>query len=161
MEHIEEREPPTVITSDTDNATTIQPEEAAPDRQYKFRKFRAYNTGLWNGPRRENKEAIRRQDDLHRYDSIASTLHLTSYQKSRGRKVLEDFDCHTFGDSIDHIIFGICVVIVNNAVEDGVRYWPSAEPDDDSIFSKFAESLGFDWKEQMSSIKKVQARVDL
>jgi len=166
MEKPEEKEVPDVITSDTDNATTIHPKEAPPDKRAKFRRLRAYNTDLWNGPKRENKEAVYNQDDLHRYDSLASSLALTKYQKSRGRMILERFDSHKFGQSIDHIIFGICVVVANADVESGVRYWPQ-HPDQvdqfgesDEHFAKVAKELGFDCGEQMSTIEKVQDQLN-
>lgn len=161
MEHSEEREPPDVITSDTENATKIQPKEAPPGKREKFRRFRAYNTDMWNGPKRENTEQFHRQDDLHRYDSIASSLQLSDHQKSRGRKILDDFDLHHFGDSIDHIIFGICVLVANADVEDGSRYYPHPDVADDRNFIGVAESLGFDRGEQTSAIEKVRTRVDL
>lgn len=164
MQSTEEREPPDVITSDTDNRTKVQPKEAPPHKREKFRRFRAYNTGTWNGPKRENKEVVRRQDDLHRYDSIASTLLLNRFQKEKGRRVFDELNFHTFGYSIDHIIFGICAVVANDDVENGTRFWPQ-HPDqiDDDYESEFADlgaSMGLDWKEQMSAIKKVQSRVD-
>jgi hypothetical protein len=166
MEYIEEQEPPEVITSDTENATKIHPEDAADSKQAKFRRFRAYNTGMWNGPRRENTKQFNRQDDLHRYDSIATSAGLTKRQKKQGREILDDFDSHHFGQSIDHIIFGICVVVANADVHDGSRYWPS-HPNLSSIktcdedFESLADSLNFNWREQMSAIKKVQSRTDV
>jgi hypothetical protein len=162
MEYPDERTPNNVITSDTDNATTIQPKEAPPGKRDKFRRFRAYNTNMWNGPRRENTESFRRQDDLHRYDSISSSLDLTPHQKDRGRNILDSFDPHTFGQSIDHIIFGICVVVANADV-DGTRYWPTrvSESEPSCVFEEVAAEIGFGWKEQMSIIKKVQSRVDV
>lgn len=156
MKHTEERQPPDVLTSDTDNATIIEPKEASPDDRAKFRRFRAYNTATWNGPKRENKELIRRQDDLHRFDSLASSLNLTDYQKSRGRGILDDFDCHAFGYSIDHIIFGICVVIANDDVDNGTRYWPR-KGNQSGPYPRVADSLDLGWKEQMAAIKKVQS----
>jgi len=167
MENSKEREPPDVITSDTENATKIQPKEAPPGKREKFRRFRAYNTDMWNGPKRENTEQFHRQDDLHRYDSIASSLQLSDHQKSRGRNILDDFDSHHFGESIDHIIFGICVAVANADVNDGTRYWPQPPEQkeeyniEDTNFDDVADSLGLGWKDQMSAIKKVQSRVNL
>jgi hypothetical protein len=159
MEKQPEREAPDVLTSDTNNATTIQPEEAAPHKRPKFRRLRAYNTGTWNGPKRENTEVRRRQDDLARYDSISSSLNLTSYQKKRGRVIFDELDFHQFGGSIDKIIFGVCAVVANDDVDDGKRYWPSDGPSD-SNFSKVADSIGLDWKGQISAINKVMWEVD-
>lgn len=163
MEHPEEREPSEVITSDTENATTIQPSDAPKEKREKFKRFRAYNTEMWNGPKRENTEQFRRQDDLHRYDSIASSLSLTEYQKKRGRNLLDDFDSHKFGQSIDHIIFGICAVVANDDVENGTRYWPEhpSQRDSESQFHQLGQDLGLGWKKQMSIVKKIQDQVDL
>jgi hypothetical protein len=161
MEHPEEKEPPEVITSDTENATTIQVSDVPVGKKRKFKKFRAYNTGTWNGPKRENKEVTRRQDDLHRYDSISSTLSLTDYQKKRGRRIFDNFDAHQFGQKLDHIIFGICVVVANDDVENGTRYWPADWGGDDSSFEELGKSINIDWKKQISIVNKVRDRVDL
>jgi hypothetical protein len=165
MDSPEERQPPDVITSDTDNATKIQPKEAPPGKRAKFRRFRAYNTDMWNGPRRENTEQFRRQDNLHRYDSIASSLNLNDYQKSRGRKVLDDIKVNLLGIEVDSIIFGICTLVANKDVDNGTRYWPQhpdqERTDNDGRFEEVADSLNLGWKKQMSIIKKVQSRVDI
>lgn len=162
MEQPEEREPPDVITSDTDNATTIQPREAPPEKREKFRVFRAYNTGTWNGPRRENKEVTYRQDNLHRYDALASTLNLNDYQRKRGRKVLEDFTpLRELGIDVDVIIFGICVIVANADVPDGSRYYPHPEATGDAGFEEVADALDFDQHDQISAIEKVRARTNL
>lgn len=162
MEETEERVAPDVITSDTENATKVQPKDAPPSKRAKFRRFRAYNTGTWNGPKRENTEQLNRQDDLHRYDAIASSLHLNKRQKKRGRNILDEFDSHEFGESIDYIIFGICVVVANADVNDGVRYWPS-EPSEDTSqcsFQKMADSIGIDWRKQSAIIEKVRKQME-
>jgi hypothetical protein len=159
METTEEKEPPEVITSDTENATKVIPTDAPEHKRTKFRKFRAYNTGMWNGPRRENTEEFNRQDDLHRFDAIASKLELTSHQKSRARQLLDDFDAHHFGDSIDHIIFGICVLAANHDVYDGSRYYPNPEAAGDDAFERIADVLNLDRSDQLSAIEKVRSRV--
>jgi hypothetical protein len=164
MKDSQEKIPRDVVTSDTDNATRVEPKDAPPQKRHKYEKFRLYNTGMWNGSKRENKPQVRRQDDLHRYDSLAASLNLTQYQRSRGRKVLDDLDLHeaTGGISIDHIIFGICVVVANDDVGDGTRYWPHPEsPDNDQRFPEVAQSLGLDRSEQMSAIQKVMKRTNL
>lgn len=171
MEYPDEREPPNVITSDTENATTIQPDEAPPHKQAKFRRFRAYNTGTWNGPKRENKEVTRRQDNLHRFDSIASSLSLKSHQKERGRNILDGMNVREVGIRVDAIIFALCVLVANADVEDGNRYWvedgtrywpqPSSQREGGGRFVKIADSLDLDWKRQMSAIKKIQSEVDI
>lgn len=165
MDTPEERKPPDVITSDTDNATTIQPKDAPSSKRAKFRRFRAYNTDMWNGPKRENTQQFRRQDNLHRYDSIASSLDLNDYQKSRGRNVLDDINLNRLGINVDFAIFGICTVVANDDVKDGTRHWPQ-HPDQkhgtsDTRFEEVANSLNLSWKKQMSVIKKIQSRVNL
>lgn len=162
MEHPQEREAPTVITSDTENATTIQPEEAAPDKQEKFRRLKAYNTGMWNGPRRENTEQFRRQDNLHRYDSISSSLDLFRHQKKRGRKILDSLDVKSVGRPVDDIIFAICTLVANADVRDGTRYWPApTTQNNDSTFREIGQELGLTQSEQMSIIERVRSKVNL
>lgn len=163
MEHIQEKEPPSVITSDTENATQIHPEDASPDKQYKFRKFRAYNTDMWNGPKRENTEEFRRQDNLHRYDSIASSLSLTDRQKSVGRKKIEDIRFQDIANQkvkFDHLVFALCVIIANRDVRDGSRYYPHPEAAGDDDFVEMGETLGMDRADQISAVEKVRSRID-
>jgi hypothetical protein len=161
MEHTEQREPRDVITSDTENATVIRPREASKDLRAKFRRFREYNRGTYNGPKRENTELIRRQDDLHRYDSIASKVLLTRYQKERGRKIFDGLDFHDFGGGIDQIIFGVCVFVANQEVDSGARFYPNPHTPDDEDFENMAESLGLTSKQQISAIEKVRNQVDV
>jgi len=161
MERVDEQQPPTVVTSDTDNATQIRPDEAPPDKRTKAKVFKAYNTGLWNGPRRENTEAFRRQDDLHRYDALASSLDLTDFQKQRGRKVMDDLDFHEMGKPIDHIIFGVCCAVANDDVEGGTRYWPHPDATGDARFEDVADNLGLTQRQQLSAVQQVKARTRL
>lgn len=160
MEHSEEREPPDVITSDTENATKVQPEEAPSNKRAKFKRFRAYNRGTWNGPERENKDVIYRQDNLHRYDSIASSLNLKQHQKKRGRKLLDELDFRRLGCLVDGFIFGICVLVANEDVHDGNRYYPHPEATGDSDFVRVGKSLGLDRGEQISLVEKVRSRTN-
>jgi len=161
MEHTEEREPPDVMTSDTNNATKVQPKDAPPHKREKFRRFKAYNRGTWNGPKRENKEVIRRQDDLHRFDSISSALNLNARQKSQGRKMLDNIEVTKKGIGVDVVIFGICAIVANADVPDGSRYYPHPEATGDDDFEKVADSLGFDRHDQISAIEKVRAKCNL
>lgn len=162
MEETTERRPPTALTSDTKNATRIPVDEAPPHKREKFKRLRAYNTGLWNGPKRENTEALRRQDNLHTYDAIASRVDLTGHQKRRGRNVLDDLHIKSFGKSIDAIAFAVAVVVANQDSRGEKRYWPHGEADDnDSLFAKIADELELDLDEQMSVLMQVKSRTDL
>jgi hypothetical protein len=159
MEYTEEKEPPDVLTSDTDNATKIEPKDAPPHKKFKFRRFRAYNTGTWNGPKRQNKEVVRRQDNLHRYDSIASSLLINDFQKSKGRKMLDSLDIMRFGVDVDTIIFAICVIVANDDVHDGSRYYPHPTAEGDQEFVDVAESLNLDRAKQVSIVEKVRSAI--
>lgn len=165
MERIQEKEPPEVITSDTENATTIPVDEAPPAKREKFRKFRAYNTGLWNGPRRENKTAIMRQDNLHLYDAIASQIELTDYQQKRGRVALDRIELNDFGGpnlTVDLVIWSICVIVANDDVPEGTRYWPHPQTkSNDGLIEQVANDLGMDLSKQMSVLQRVMARTDI
>jgi hypothetical protein len=161
MDTSEERQPPDVITSDTDNATKVEPKDAPAGKRAKFKRFRAYNRGTWNGPKRENKDVIHRQDNLHRYDSISSSLGLKDHQRQRGRKVLDELDFRRLGCSVDKFIFGVCILVANYDVEDGNRYYPHPEATGDADFVRVAESLGLDQDDQISIVEKVRSRVDI
>jgi len=169
MSNPEERESniPDSVTSDTNNATTIHPEEAPPDKQEKFERLRSYNMGLWNGSKRENTEMFRTQDNLHRYDSIASSCDLTGHQKSRGRELLQRLDNREIGLRIDLSIFAICVIVANEDVECGNRYYPESPEmverfgPEELQFVEVADSLGFGWEEQISTIEKLRRELGL
>jgi hypothetical protein len=161
MEYPEEKKPPDVITSDTNNATTIQPDEAPAHKQYKFKRFRAYNTGTWNGPKRENKEVVRRQDNLHRFDSLSSTLRLNDYQKKRGRKLFDTLDVRSIGWNVDAIIFAVCVLVVNDDVPDGSRYYPNQNTPDDAVFDRVGSEIGYEDDQLVSIIEKIRGRINL
>jgi len=142
MERVDEQQPPTVVTSDTDNATQIRPDDAPAHKRHQFERFRAYNRGLWNGPKRENKEEMFRQDNLHRFDAIASAVDLTRSQKARGRTVFDGLDWQELGTHIDFIIFGVCCAVANDDVDDGTRYWPHPDATGDAAFEEIAADLG-------------------
>lgn len=162
MEDVQEDEIPDVVSSDGANRTTIAVSKAPEHKREKFERFRAYNTGFWNGPKRENTEAFRRQDRLHLFDSIATSVDLTGPQKKRGRKLVEKIDFNSLtANNIDQscVIFALCVVVANRDVPDGTRYWPHEDATDDREFRSTGESLGIGLNQQMSLVKKVQSRI--
>lgn len=162
MESPSEEQIPDALSSDTNNATEIHPEDAPPHKQAQFRRFRAYNMGTWNGPKRENKSLKRNQDNLHRYDALASSLDLTPHQKARGRSVLADLDIRAIGIGVDPIIFAICVLVANADVDGGHRYWPRSDhPANDRIFRAVADDLGIGYNKQKSAITRVRRRTNL
>lgn len=165
MEHIDEKQPPDVITSDTDNATQIRPEEAPRHKQKQFRRFRAYNTGLWNGPLRENKEAIRRQDDLHLYDAISAQVGLNRGQKKRGRNLLDRFSIGDYTKqrrSASAVVFALCAALANADVPEGTVYWPGRDVAvNDPDFDRVAESIDCHWTDMRSLVLKLKYRFDL
>jgi hypothetical protein len=155
-----QKEPHNVITSDTENASRVEPKDAPPHKRKKFEKFRAYNTGMWNGPKRENTEQFRHQDNLHRFDSISSTLCLTDYQKSRGRSLMVNFDFQDIGHSIDHVLFALCVLLVNDDIGSGCRYYPLPSAPGDAEFESLADELGLSPGKQDSMIEKIRNITD-
>lgn len=161
MENLTEKRPPNVLTSDTENATIIPVGEAPPAQHQKYANFRAYNTDLWNGPRRENKEAIRRQDNLHIYDALASELELTDYQKKEGRRIFDDLNIRSFGKKVEYIIFAVCVLVANRDVPDGHRYWPHPQAQNNSeLFAETARALDMNRSEQLSVVQQVAYDID-
>lgn len=161
MEYPEHREPRDVITSDTENATVIRPREAPRELRAKFRRLREFNRGTYNGPKREDKEVVYRQDNLHRYDSIASKVLINRFQKERGRELFDSIDVKDVGIGVDPIIFGVCVVVANEDVQSGARFYPNPHTPDDEEFENMAESLGLSSEKQISAIEKVRNRVTL
>jgi len=148
-------------TEPTENATFFDVDDAPPDKQEKFRRFSAYNTGKWNGPRRENKEVVYRSDNLYRFDCIASSVELTEFQKRRGRDVFDSLDFQEIGKPIDQIIFAVCVVVANAAVRSGTRYWPHSDSkNEDDPFGVVADELDLTLSQQLSVVQRVRARVD-
>lgn len=166
MDEIQEKQPPDVLTSDTENRTRIEPQDAPEGQREKYRVFRAYNTGMWNGPRRENKQSVRRQDNLHRFDSLASRLDLTTYQKKRGRHLVDELNFANFSNqttTADMVMWAICVAVANADVPGGMtRYWPlSSSKRNESLIGEVAATLNMDTDKQMSVLQRVLARTDL
>lgn len=169
MESPDEKSPPVTATGDTENSTHFHSNDghstlddhrfALPMDSWKRRKM--LNEGMWNGPRRENKERIRRQDNLHIYDAIACQLDLTTHQKERGRAIYDDLPLNELGRPVEQYAFAVCVAVVNVDAQ-GKRYWPQKnKQDNDTLFAAFGEDLGLSLREQLSALMKVKSRTDL
>jgi len=165
MDDSTDHQPPDVLSSDTPNQTMIHPLDAPPEQREKYKRFRAYNTGAWNGPRRENKEIVHRQDDLHLYDAISGQLDLTPYQKKRGRCLLDTFSIGDYtapGRSAKSVIFALCIVVANADVPDGTRYWPHPDAaSNDLQFEEVAEDIPNDWPDLVSLVMKLEHRLEV
>jgi len=153
--HINDDEVGAQLTAATGNATNINPNDAQTEKQRKkFSRLSKYNRGIWNGPRRENKKVTRRQDNLAIFDSLAGQLELTNYQKKEGRRVLDALDLRKIGKSVDLIAFSVCVLVANDDVPDGYRYWPRAK-NADSDFRRVAGNLRHDLDAILSAMMTV------
>lgn len=167
MHKTNDEEVPSVLTSTSENATNINPNDASySDQPAKFRdygtptyeKFSAYNRG-WNGPKRENKEVNRNQDNLAIFDALAGQVELTSYQKSEGRRTLSRLDLPRIGKSVNLVAFSVCILVANDDVHDGHRYWPTAK-ESDSEFERVADNIDFSDNAILSAMLTVDARRD-
>lgn len=105
----EENEPTT--SNDTENATHFHPEEASPNLQATFQRLHHYNTGEWNGPRRENKEVTHRLDNFALFDAIAGHAELTPYQKTAGRELFDNLPLQTLGYGAELIAYCTCIYV--------------------------------------------------
>lgn len=143
MNEPNDEEVPTVLTSATENATNINPNDASSEKQRKkFSRLTKYNRGIWNGPRRENKEVTLSQDNLAIFDALAGQVGLTDYQKKEGRRILQRLNLGKLGRSVSLVAFSICALVANDDVPDGHRYWPTAKDTDDE-FSRVADGLSY------------------
>lgn len=165
MNEPNDEEVPTVLTSATENATNINPNEASYDDQpAKFRdygtptyeKFSQYNRG-WNGPRRENKEVNHNQDNLAIFDALAGQVELNGYQKSEGRRILQRLNLGELGRPVNLIAFSICAIVANDDVPDGNRYWPTSN-DNDEDFCRVESNLDHDEGTILSGMLTVDSR---
>lgn len=167
MHRTNDEEVPSVLTSATENATNINSNEASYDdqpakyRDYgipKYQKFSRYNRG-WNGPKRENKEVNRNQDNLAIFDALAGQVELTNYQKKKGRRTLSRLDLPKLGRSVDLVAFSLCALVANDDVHDGHRYWPT-EKDTDEPFERVAGGLKHDEDTILGMMLTLDARRD-
>lgn len=156
METLTEKQPPETITPDTENATYFDPNERNSESS-KFERLMLYNRGTWLGPGEENKRVTHRQDNLAILDSLSGQLELTSYQKSEARRIFDSLDLQDLGKPASLVAFGVCVVVANDDVYDGTRYWPTAN-DTCGLFSEIADNLGFTENQQLSIILTVDHR---
>jgi hypothetical protein len=158
MTRINDEEVPTVLTSKTENATNINPNDASTtDQREKFQRLSKYNRGIWNGPRRENKEITRHQDNLAIFDALAGQLDLTEYQKEKGRRTLTQLDLPKIGKPVHLIAFSICILVANDDVHDDHRYWPTAK-NNDECFERVADGLEYGDNTILSGMMTVDAR---
>ncbi|QRD99703.1 hypothetical protein VOLN27_80 [Halorubrum virus VOLN27B] len=156
METLTEKQPPETITPDTENATYFDPNERNSESS-KYERLMLYNRGTWLGPGEENKRVTHRQDNLAILDSLAGQLELTNYQKSEARRIYDSLDLQDLGKPASLVAFGVCVVVANDDVHDGTRYWPTAN-DTCDLFSEIADNLGFTENQQLSIILTVDHR---
>lgn len=160
MHRTNDEEVPTVLTSTTENATNINPNDASTDKQRrKYSRLSKYNRGTWNGPKRENKEVTLQQDNLAIFDALAGQVDLTSYQKTKGRRILTQLDLRKIGKSVNLIAFSVCILVANDDVHEGHRYWPTAKDTDDD-FGRVAEGIDHDEDSILSGMMTVDARRD-
>lgn len=167
MNNLTEEEVPSVLTSETENATNIYPSDASyedqPDkyRNYgkpKYERLSLYNRG-WNGPNRENKQVTHRQDNIAVFDALAGQLELTSYQKQRGKATLDDLDLRRIGRSIHLVALCVCILVANDDVVDGYRYWPRAN-NADADFQRVVDDIEFDLDTILSMMLKLDSLRD-
>lgn len=157
----DEMRPPESVVSDLENATIIRVDEAPPNKQNKFSRFQKKNRGTWEQSNVENKEVTYRRDNLRRYDAISSSLELTSYQSSRGREIMDGLDLEDIGLRLDIVAFGLCVLLANDDVRDGERYYPNKQAEDDRLFEEMADTLDLSQPKQASVVEKIRGRVTL
>lgn len=123
---------------DTDNRTYIgiAKDEDEEDRK-KRERLSGYNTGRKISRKRTNKEQIRKEDALATVEAIASHLRLTDGQKTEAKMIFQDLESR--GRGLELMAFSVCAVVVNQYVEDGLRYSPQRE-DNDELFEEFVEN---------------------
>lgn len=169
MESPDEKSPPVTASGDTENSTHFHPNEGRSTLEdhrcdlpmNQWDRLKMLNEGMWNGPRRENTEALHRQDNLHIYDAIACQLDLTAHQKERGRAIYDDLPLGELGRPVEQYAFAVCIAVANLDTE-GTRYWPTAnKQDNDPLFAAFGEDLDLSLREQLSALMKVKSRTDL
>ena len=167
MNNNTEEEMPSVLTSETENATNINYNEASyedqPDkyRNYgtpKYKRLSLYNRG-WNGPNRENKEVTHRQDNLAVFDALAGQLELTSYQKTKGKATIDKLDLQRIVRSIDLVALCACILVANDDVVDGYRYWPRAN-NADADFQRVIDGIDYDLDDVLSMMLKLDSLRD-
>jgi hypothetical protein len=154
MKETTEKEPSTVLTPDTPNATYFDPSENNTRGEH-YRRLRLYNRGTWKDRREENKEVRHRADNLSVLDAISSQVELNPYQKKEARRFLDTLNLQDLGMSISVVSFGICAVVANEDVHDGTRYWPTSN-DTDDLFREIARNLHFTESQQLSIIHKLR-----
>lgn len=155
MESPSEKVPPEVITPDTKNATFFNPDESNTEQRFKLLRF--YHRGTWKDRRTENKKVRHRQDNLAIYDALSSQLTLTDWQKKKGRRIFDGLDLQLLGKSARLVAFGVCILVANDDVVDGTRYWPNAS-DTDEEFTQIKDNLDFRDSQVLSIISLVDRR---
>jgi hypothetical protein len=171
MESQDERSPPVTTSGDTENSTHFHTGEgraALEDHllalpKSKWQRLKLLNEGMWNGPQRENTEALRTQDNLHIYDAVVCQLELTDHQKEWGRSIYDDLPHGELGRPVKQYAFAVGVLVANHDYpREGKRYWPQENAtDNDELFEQVGDDLDLSQRQQLSALMKVKSRTDL
>lgn len=119
----DESSPEPSTQPDTENHTKFHPDDADfPARRRLdgtetfegfYRRLAGYNSGVRNG-KWGDESMLWRQENLAIYDSIASQLDLTRYQKLRGRNAFDNLSLQELSSpgGIDTALVAVCVAAV-------------------------------------------------
>jgi hypothetical protein len=102
---------------DSPNETNFNPNEAAPEKQRKYRRLWFYNENLRRDRNNTNSTEVRRREQNHILDAISSSLELPDYQHKEAQHIVEqtNFTDSVEGQylSIETYCFAICVLVWN------------------------------------------------
>lgn len=159
---ITEKEPSTVLTPETENATYFDSSEVKETNNtgktpVNYKRLQLLNRGTWDSRYEENKEVTHRQDNLAILDALSGQLELTDYQKQKARRIFDSLNLGKLGKPVRLIAFGVCIVVANDDVYNGCRYHPQMnEPDE--LFIEMADRLNFSTKQLHSVLGVVKNR---
>jgi hypothetical protein len=120
----------------------------------KMKLLKKYNTGRIKSRNRVDQKVARREDHLALLQSIASTLRLTTLQKTKAKKFLTQIlEQDIRGEKIEEVCFSVCAIVANQDA-DGKRWWNGREKGDDERFEEFVNSNDLSPNATFGRVKK-------
>lgn len=134
----DENTPKPTTIADTDNATKFNAKDL--EKQIngvplniikKWKRFRGYNTGIYNGYWADQKK-LRQMDNDYLFDAIAGYIELSPYQKRRAKMIFRGLPYSRWSPYYDvkTIAFIVCLLVANEDYRgDGMIYYPTKNYD--------------------------------
>lgn len=133
-----------------DNSSSFKLSEVPKHKREKFKRLKAMNEGTHNGKWRD-ESVMHAQDRERDFETVASYLELSPFQKEESKRVFENLDHEKLGFSSHLVALSVCAHIV---WEDG-RNWS-----EDDRFMGFLEDQDYPAAKIVACVNSVGDEID-